>query len=112
MNDLTLKTIKENMSKIGMENMSIDIYMTLLVEKTYVKVGDKYLTKEDYKKLKANSWEDVDANGIGKDGFDYLMDENDLKQNEVKKQNWEKIMKNNRVTLEEAFEQAILNEKL
>lgn len=109
MNDLTLAKIKENLGGFS-DKMAIDSYMLLLVEKHYKKVGNSYMTIEDYKIFQNYSFEDVDENGIGiADGFDYCMDEEELKENSNKKENWKKMMKENRVSLEKAFE--ILVEK-
>ncbi len=107
--NFTFENIKENLSKVDAEAMTLEIYMVFLVEKDYVKIGNKYLLKKYHSFLKENTWEDVDSKGIGADGFDYLMDENQIKQNSLRKENWEKIMKK-RLTLEEAFEIAIINE--
>ncbi len=75
-----------------------------LVETHYKKVGNAYMSIEDYKIFQNYTYVDVDENGIDDNGFDYCMDDSEIEENKNKKENWNKMMKENRVSLEKAFE--------
>lgn len=89
----TLAEIAKNLNISEDNSIAIETYKRISVEAAgFVKVGDKYLTKELNSELNKNRYEDDDT----------FLDDSEIKENEIKKANWGKVMKQ-RLSLNDAF---------